>query len=233
MNEKDFQSSLARRQFLARIGAGTGVLGAAAAVPSTAWAQSAGDTRWQPGRHELDEWYDKVPGQHRFVFDTISAEGLASGLQFVNTYLETNKASYGLQDSDSAVIVIVRHKSTAFGFNDAMWGKYGAQLSEQANNFVDPKTKEIPKANIYATTSNASGRPGPLDTLIKRGVQIAVCQRATRAIAGAIAKAVSSDTDSVLTELSANLLGNGRLVPAGIVAVNRAQEHGYALYNAG
>ena len=44
MNEKDFQSSLARRQFLARIGAGTGVLGAAAAVPSTAWAQAASTT---------------------------------------------------------------------------------------------------------------------------------------------------------------------------------------------
>jgi intracellular sulfur oxidation DsrE/DsrF family protein len=33
----------------------------------------------------------------------------------------------------------------------------------------------------------------------------------------------------VFEEMKANLLPNARLVPAGIVAVNRAQERGYAL----
>jgi hypothetical protein len=25
---------------------------------------------WRPARHAQDDWYDKIPGQHRFVFDT-------------------------------------------------------------------------------------------------------------------------------------------------------------------
>ena len=50
---------------------------------------------------------------------------------------------------------------------------------------------------------------------------------ATRFIAGLIARSARASTDDVYKELAANLLGNAHLVPAGIVAVNRAQEHGY------
>jgi len=65
-----------------------------------------------------------------------------------------------------------------------------------------------------------------------------VCQLATRAIAGSIARAVSSPAanvtaDDIFNELSANLMPNSHLVAAGIVAVGRAQEHGYALVHGG
>ena len=226
MTEKGFPSRLARRLFLSRLGTGVGVLGATAVAAPSVAAQT-GSERWQPTRHELDDWYDKIPGKHRFVFDTITPDGLAMGLQFANNFFEANKSSYGLTDSDSAVIVVVRHKSTSFGYNDAIWAKYGAKLSEQANNFVDPKTKETPSVNFYAT---ANGR---MDGLIKRGAHIAVCQMATRAIAGNLAKATGGTQDDIFAELGRNLVPNGHLVPAGILAVNRAQEHGYALANAG
>ena len=48
----------------------------------------------------------------------------------------------------------------------------------------------------------------------------------------AIAKAVDGNTDAINAELIANLASNSRTVPAGIVAVNRAQERGYAFVNA-
>jgi intracellular sulfur oxidation DsrE/DsrF family protein len=67
-----------------------------------------------------------------------------------------------------------------------------------------------------------------LNGLIKRGVQFAVCQMATRAIAGKIAKDTGAKTDIIFKEIGANLIGNARLVPAGILAVNRAQEWGYS-----
>jgi len=35
--------------------------------------------------------------------------------------------------------------------------------------------------------------------------------------------------DEVFEEMKANLLQNARLVPAGIVAINRAQERGFSL----
>ncbi len=46
-------------------------------------------------------------------------------------------------------------------------------------------------------------------------------------MASAIAQKTGGKTDDVFKELSENLVPNARLVPAGIVAVNRAQEHGY------
>jgi intracellular sulfur oxidation DsrE/DsrF family protein len=36
-------------------------------------------------------------------------------------------------------------------------------------------------------------------------------------------------TDTIYNELVANLISNSRMVPAGIVTVNRAQERGYSL----
>jgi intracellular sulfur oxidation DsrE/DsrF family protein len=138
-----------------------------------------------------------------------------------------NKSKYGLKDSDSAMIVIVRNRSTRFGYNDAMWAKYGKQFSEAMDNFVDPKTKEVPKVNVHATAGGSMGR------LIERGVQIAICEVATRGVASSLSRALGGEVDTYFKELSENLVPNGRLVPAGIVAVNRAQEHGYAVYAGG
>ncbi|HEY4361350.1 MAG TPA: hypothetical protein VGN17_10285 [Bryobacteraceae bacterium] len=116
------------------------------------------------------------------------------------------------------MIVVARHISTSYGFNSAMWAKYGATLAGEPSG--DAKSTEPPKANPTAAT---------LATLTGQGVQFAVCSMATRRLAGMIARSTGGNTDAVFAELSANLIANARLVPAGIVAVNRAQERGYSL----
>jgi intracellular sulfur oxidation DsrE/DsrF family protein len=68
-----------------------------------------------------------------------------------------------------------------------------------------------------------------VEALLKRGLRLAVCNQSSRGYAAAIAMAMGLDQDKVFEEMKANLLPNSRLVPAGIVAVNRAQERGYAL----
>ena len=130
----------------------------------------------------------------------------------------------------------MRHNSTAFAYNDAIWAKYGAAIGSAAGNFDDPKTKARPTANVYNSGGYGTALPNggvTLDTLIGRGVHFAVCQMATRRFAGAIAGAHKLDVEAVYKELAANLVRNSHLVPAGIVAVNRAQERGYAFANAG
>ena len=47
-----------------------------------------------------------------------------------------------------------------------------------------------------------------------------------------IARAVGGNAEAVNKELIANLVSNARMVPAGIVAVNRAQERGYSFVSA-
>lgn len=227
MSGKVAQSKLARRSFLAGVGAGAGALGAGLVSAPSALAQSAGESNWRPARHPQDDWYDKIPGVHRFVLDSASVDGFGWALQFAGNYYNANDSAYGLKDSDLAVIIVARHKSTSMGYNDSIWAKWGKQISEQAE-YLDPKTKEPPKVNIYAGPGDGSERSGRMDALIKRGVQFAVCSMSTRGIATRIAKANGLEVDAVVKEITSNLIPNARMVPAGVLAVNRAQEHGYS-----
>jgi intracellular sulfur oxidation DsrE/DsrF family protein len=239
MTGKWLQSFMARRSFLARLGMGAGVLGATAVGSSVALADVAGsggsDEAWRPARHEQDNWLDQIPGVHRFMFDTTTPAGFDAALRFATNYYNVNQAAYSLKETDLAVLIIARAKSTSFGYNDAMWAKYGAQFSGQSG-FTDPKSKQPPAVNFYAKADDGSGDPvsGAMQGLIKKGVRFGVCAAATRNIAGRIAKATGGDTDAINKELGANLVcPNARLVPAGIVAVNRAQERGYSLVSPG
>lgn len=218
MSGKWLQSFMARRSFLARLGTGAGLVGATGIGAPLAAGQAASDAPWRPARDPQDDWFDQIPGKHRFVFDTTTPDGMAAALRFATNYLIANENAYGLKDSDLAVVIIARHKSTPFGYADAIWAKYGKQISE-LTEFTDPKTKQPPKLNVYAASA---------DTLIAKGVQFAVCQMASRATAETIAKATGGNADAILKEIGANLIPNSRLVSAGIVAVNRAQERGYS-----
>jgi|SRR5580658_2326593 intracellular sulfur oxidation DsrE/DsrF family protein len=230
-------SSSERRSFLTYLNGGIASLvalaaGSSAMAQEKARAAALEKARWEPARHDKDDWLDELPGKHRLIFDTSTPEGVGDAILFAGNFLRVNRTDYGLQDSDLAVIIVVRHRSTPFGYKDAMWAKYGSALAEHAAPFEDPKTKTTPRVNVYNSGdygSLLSSRGTTLESLCKRGVQLAVCSSATRATAGAAAKESGGNIDAIYAELTANLLTNGRMVPAGIVAVSRAQERGYSL----
>ena len=229
MSEEGTRLAMARRCFLSRMGVGAGAFGAGMIASPAAQAQGqAASEPFRPARHAQDDWYDKLPGVHRYVIDSASADGFGWALWFAGNYYTANQDAYGLKDSDLAVVIVARHKATTFAYNDAIWAKWGKQLSDQAQ-FVDPKTKEAPKTNWYAGAGDGAQLQGKMDPLLKRGVQFAVCSMSTRAIATRIAKAEGLEVDAVVKEIVANLVPNARMVPAGVVAVNRAQERGYSL----
>jgi intracellular sulfur oxidation DsrE/DsrF family protein len=228
-------SSSERRSFFTRLNAGVTSL-AAIAVGGVAMAQqkSATAARWEPARHEKDDWFDQLPGKHRLVFDTTAYDRLGEAMLFANNFIRVNRADYGLQSSDLAVVIVVRHRSTPFGYNDAMWAKYGTAIAARAG-VEDPKTKMAPKINIFNSADYAellNNRGNTWDSLFKQGLQLAVCATSTRGYATSIAQAVGGNADTIFNELTSNLVSNSRMVPAGIVAVNRAQERGYSLVGA-
>lgn len=225
MDARDVESGSDRRMFLARIGVGAGVVGASLIGCPEARAAHAS---WRPARHPQDDWFDKIPGVHRVVFDTTTPEEMRSALRYAQNYYQANQNAYGLQDDHLAVVIIARHTSTPFAYNDAIWAKYGKQLSERME-FTDPKTKQPPTVNLFATRGDASTEAGRMVDLTKRGVQFAVCEMSTQDLAGMIAQATGADAGAIAKEIGANLVANARLVPAGIVAANRAQERGYTL----
>jgi intracellular sulfur oxidation DsrE/DsrF family protein len=216
--EHSESSYLARRQFLRKVGTGVTVFGATAAAGTPgAAAQSTETARWQPTRHAQDDWLDQIPGKHRLVFDTTESGGMSSALVYADNFYTANQSDYGLQNSDLAVVIVARHFSTPFAYSDAIWSKYGEPIC----NFI--QKKEAASTNTY--TRQLTGMTG-------RGMHLAVCQLATRVLAGSIAKAVNGKQGDVFNEIAANLMPNAHLVAAGIVAVNRAQERGYALAHA-
>ena len=208
--------SIARRLFFSKLGIG---LMGGAAVGAARPAQAQSSARFESLRHAQDDWLDQIPGKHRYIVDAPNPDGFSSAIQFTTTYYNINVNEYGLKDNDLAVILVARHQSTAFGYSDAIWAKYSKPISDR-NHVLDPKTNQPPTSNLQRER---------LEPLIKRGLRLAVCQQSTRGYAGAIAMAMGLKQEEVFEELKANLLPNARLVPAGIVAVNRAQERGYSL----
>ena len=208
-----------RRSFLA--GLKTGIAGLAVGGAMKAQSKAAG-ARWEPARHDKDDWLETPGAKHRLIFDTTSPEGFGEALLFAGNYLQVNRTDYGLQNSDSALVIVARHRSTPFGYTDAMWEKYGAPMAKRSQ-FADPKTNQAPKVNVYAAQ---------IADLTKLGVRIAVCSVATRRFAETVAEALGGNVDAIDKDLAGNRVANSLMVPAGIVAVNRAQERGYSLVKA-
>src|SRR5206468_2278759 len=123
----------------------------------------------------------------------------------------------GLESKEHALIIGVRYQTAAFGFTDAMWAKYGAGLSNWAK-FVDPKTNQPPTVNPRQAQMNA---------IAKLGVHFSICDRASHNISRSLARRMNGKAEDIYAELIANRVDNPHQVPAGIIALNRAQEHGY------
>jgi len=233
MKQDTAQSALARRSFLSRLVAGAGAFGAVVGGATAAQAQSTPSSApFQPARHTEDDWFDQTPGaKHRFFFDTTTAGGYAQALFFARNYFVASASGYKLTDPEVAQVICMRHESTSFAFTDAMWAKYGAALSERADHFVDPKTKQVPTTNLFLASGYGESMRNvnvTIDQMAKRGVRFAVCGMATRAAAQLAATKSGGNVDAIFKELTENLVANGHMVPAGIVAVNRAQERGYS-----
>ena len=199
---------LERRSFLSRL-----ALGAAAfSLPSLARAQSP---RSSAG-HPEDSWLDDMKGMHKIIYDGVTADNGFNGWFYARNFLTANALGYKMKDSDCSVVVWVRHFSTVYGFNDAMWAKYGFGEMVKVD---DPATKKPSVKNLHASDAKE---------LAGRGIQLAVCGLATSYFAGEIAKKAGGTAADIEKDLKANLVvPQARIVPAGVVVVSRAQEHGF------
>jgi intracellular sulfur oxidation DsrE/DsrF family protein len=200
--------------------AGLGAAAAAGALgTSGAEAQTAPGASFMPTIHPQDDWMSAMKGQHRIIVDVTSPAGVPDAIRFTNNLLEGHKNGWGVEESEVAVIVCVRHQATAYGYNDALWAKYGKTM--------DPSVSPTPTANPY----NA-GERGQLAALAKRGVQFMVCGTASRGLATRIV-GPNGDVAAMLTEMGANLIPSARIVPSGVVAVVHAQERKFVPISVG
>ena len=200
--------------------AGLGAVAAAGALGApSANAQAAASDSFTPMLHPLDDWMSAMKGVHRMVLDVTSPTGVPDAVRFAGNLLMGHKNGWGVEESDVAVLVCLRHGATPYGYTDAIWAKYGKT--------IDPKATPPPVANPYN-----SGGESQLAALAKRGVQFMVCGTASRGLATRIA-GQGGDVEAILTEMRANLIPSARIVPAGVVAMVHAQERRFVLVAVG
>jgi len=189
---------------------------------------------FRAARHPQDAWMDGVAGTHRTIIDASTVNGAGEAMLYANNLYVANKSGYQLEERNVAVVVCLRHFATPFAFNDVIWGKYGKAMSAMLN-FTDPKTKAAPSTNVLASPDygmTLSNFGNTIDSVVKRGTQFAVCDMATHFFAAEMAMQTGGNAEAVYKELVANTIPNSHMVAAGVLAVNRAQEHGYTLLTA-
>ncbi|MBL6906440.1 hypothetical protein OAU36_04130 [Gammaproteobacteria bacterium] len=215
-----------RRKFLAGAGLVAAAGAAVAANAQEAGHSHHGNSGFTPARHAEDSWMDEMGGVHRAFVDSSTGSGGIAAMNFASNILLAHAQGYGGSDEDYGLIVCFRHDSSPYGFNDAMWEKYGDLFVGRtgvSNSNGDPVT--INPLSVERTYGN---RSNTIDAMSGRGVRFAVCDLSTRGMAGMLARSAGRTTEEVYEELVSNAIPSSHFVPAGVMAATRAQEYGYS-----
>lgn len=213
-------SNLPRRSFLG--GAAAAALGLAAAPALGAVVHG---TVTSSARNP-DAWLEALTGKHRSIVDM---PGFNDGLPPVHilNYLNTYNTAYSVPDSDINVVGTFYGSTTLLAANDAMWAKY--RLGELVG--VEGADGTPATRNPWRTEVKALGMtiaPAGIESLQRRGVLFIVCNNALNFFTGTIAQARGLAAATVDADVRANLLPGVVVVPAMVIAIERAQAHGLA-----
>ena len=201
-----------RRRFIGRAAA---AIAALTGIPGIARADSLSTTLADNSQH--DAWMDQLKGKHRQLFHAIDLNDRA--MLMASNYLDAYQNEFGAKRGEANAIIGVHGPGLSLGFTDSAWAKYGFGKS---SNLTDPATKEPAVRNLFATGGELA-----VDTLQKRGVVFLMCNTALRLRSRAIAKERGETYEAVYKDLEASRLPGTILVPALVVALNRAQEKGF------
>jgi intracellular sulfur oxidation DsrE/DsrF family protein len=169
---------------------------------------------------------EELGGKHRAFVDSSHGPGGVAAVNFAANILRAHAMGYGGSDEDYGMIVCFRHASAPYGFNSAMWKKYGEVFvgrTQVSNSEGSPVT--VNPLEIEGTYGN---RSNTIENMVNRGVHFAVCNLSTLGMAGMIARSTSVSSDDVYQELVDNAVPNSHFVAAGVLAATRAQEYGYS-----
>jgi hypothetical protein len=220
----DLQRSLHRRGFLGSIATGAATLGLASLVkPFNATANTIVQSK-SPLAGDFEAWLGKIKGKHRQVFDSMLPEdGMV--MAWARVFLMTN-AQVGVSDDDMTAVIVLRHESIPFGMANDLWAKYkfgeNFKINDKAtkapsvrNTHYQPKEGELPLPGMA------------IEDLLKSGVMIGICDMALTFYSKFVfAPKMNMDADAIKKEWVAGVLPGIQIVPSGVLAVNRAQEHG-------
>jgi intracellular sulfur oxidation DsrE/DsrF family protein len=215
-----------RRGFIGALATGAAAVGLAAFAPLTLAAEPLKQTI---NNNDLtpDEWFDKVKGKHRVVFDVTHPEGIFP-FAWPRVFLLTNMAT-GSPFNDCGVVVVLRHSAIAYAFKSELWEKYKFGEMFKAN---DPATKVAATRNPFWMPNKGDFKvPGigevaiGINELQADGVMFCVCDAAITVYSAVAAGNMKMEATELKKEWLSGLLPNIMVAPSGVWAVGRAQEH--------
>jgi intracellular sulfur oxidation DsrE/DsrF family protein len=212
-----------RRRFLGKIVTGAAALSATALIdPISLYAEAAASAS-APDEKSLQAWLGKLKGKNRQVFDSMMPDG-GIPLAWARVFLMSNKA-VGVAEKDCSAVVILRHESIPLAMEDRLWDKYkfgevfklndgATKMPATRNMFWKPKPKELPLPGMA------------IDELLDSGVLVGVCDMALTVYSMQIGPKMNMTAEECKKDWVSGILPGVQIVPSGVLAINRAQQHG-------
>ncbi len=200
-----------RRSFLSRLA----TLGAALGLSSSSAAAASLHSHIQAAD---EPWMKRLTGKQKVLFHShMPTDGQA--IRWGQTFLDTQKSTYGLTDADSTVVIGLNGRSIGWFFNDALWARYPT-----IGEVMGAPGARNPQASAVAA-------------LAPRGAVLLACNNSIRAswqrFLSDAQKADQTLRNGFADEIKANLLPGVDVVPAMVVTLQQAQDRGCRYIYAG
>jgi len=229
MKNVNLKNASPRRAFLGKIAAGAAAVGIATlSTPIKAVSGSGFAFR---NADDPEAWLEKIKGKHRIVFDCTGPNDIMP-FAWPKVFLITNGNA-----KDCSVVVILRHDAIPYAMGSDLWAKYKFGEVFKIN---DPATKEPavrnpfwePKPGDFSVPGIGNVDIG-INQLQQEGVMFCACDVALTVFSAVLGEKMNMDAKEVKKEWVAGLLPGIQVVPSGVWAVGRTQEHGCSYCFAG
>lgn len=224
----DPHNTLPRRDFLGTLIASTTVGIAGLAIPREfGIAAPAFPT---PDTSGFEAWLGKIKGKHKQVFDAPMPHG-GLPLAWSRVFLMTNK-SLGVADNDVKAVIILRHDAIPLGMESSLWDKY--KFGEFFDIKDEASKSPLTMNPFWKAKEGSLPLPGMgLDQLMESGVLVGICDMAMTFYSMKAAEKTGMKAEDIKKDWVGGVFPGIQIVPSGVVALNRAQEHGCTYCYAG
>jgi intracellular sulfur oxidation DsrE/DsrF family protein len=227
-------STIHRRRFVGQLFGAAAAAGLSMSGTLAVAAQESG----------ADDWMKEVRGSHRCLFDFPQHKNgfpLLHILNYLNTYQAAYKTGTGQVGAVGTFYSAGSQASIPLAFNDAIWAKYGLGVYMRLNDadgkaytrnvFNQPTPSDLhllmhaidsPMIPALAEAMPALG----IESLQKMGTKFLLCANALGIWCLELEARGKGKARDIEKELRANLLPGVTIVPAMVIAIEKAQEAG-------
>ena len=218
-----------RRGFLETLALGAGAMSIAPlCMPLSVAAKS--EKISFPGDDDPDAWFNKIKGKHRIVFDTTGPHEIFP-FAWPRVFMMSN-AKTGTPESKCNEVIILRSKAIPYAMEDRLWAKYHFG---EVFKIIDPTTNGPsvrnmfwqPKPGDFTIPGMGNVQIG-INELQESGAMFCACNMAITVSSATLAQKLNLDAGEVKKDFLSGILPGVEVVPSGVWAVGRAQEHGCA-----